>query len=286
MERKHIIAGFSIVFVIKIILIIAIVYLALTLISVKNELKTEISNTQKVLEDKINENQQNTQSQINEISTSLLSTKKDLSAEISQLKADTSSDFSAVIQEVIPGVVSVGTDISQGSGFIISPEGYVITNAHVLSDGKIIRVLTYNDERWIPGELVGYDQTMDIAIIKIPDGTYNYLKFDDSSKLQVGEKTIAIGNPLGLSFSVSEGIISALKRDGPNNIPAYIQIDVPLNRGNSGGPLINKNGKVIGINNFKLQNSENLGFSLDSNYAVEAINKIFQDQNLTVSVTN
>jgi len=286
MERKHIIAGFSIVFVIKIILIIAIVYLALTLISVKNELKTEISNTQKVLEDKINENQQNTQSQINEISTSLLSTKKDLSAEISQLKADTSSDFSAVIQEVIPGVVSVGTDISQGSGFIISPEGYVITNAHVLSDGKIIRVLTYNDERWIPGELVGYDQTMDIAIIKIPDGTYNYLKFDDSSKLQVGEKTIAIGNPLGLSFSVSEGIISALKRDGPNNIPAYIQIDVPLNRGNSGGPLINKNGKVIGINNFKLQNSENLGFSLESNYAVESINKIFQDQNLTVSVTN
>ena len=113
---------------------------------------------------------------------------------------------------------------------------------------------------------------------------YNYLKFDDSSKLQVGEKTIAIGNPLGLSFSVSEGIISALKREGPNNIPAYIQIDVPLNRGNSGGPLINKNGKVIGINNFKLQNSENLGFSLESNYAVEAINKIFSENNLTIRI--
>ncbi len=284
MEHKHIVTGFSIVFIVKIALIIAIIYLAITLIDVKNELKGDIQNTQKVLEDKINENQQNTQSQINEISTSLLNTKNDLSDEITKLKADTSSDFSAVIQDVIPGVVSVGTDISQGSGFIISSDGYVITNAHVLSGGKLIRVLTYEGQNWIPGELVGYDETMDIAIIKIPDKNYDSLEFEDSSKLQVGEKAIAIGNPLGLSFSVSEGIISALKREGPNNVPAYIQIDVPLNRGNSGGPLVSKRGKVIGINNFKLQNSENLGFALESDFAVESINTIFSTNNLTIRI--
>ncbi|MEM3113377.1 MAG: trypsin-like peptidase domain-containing protein [Candidatus Pacearchaeota archaeon] len=289
MQKKHIIAGFSIVFVIKILLIASIIYLSFTLITIKNELKTDINdikNTQKILEDKINENQQNTQAQINEISSSLLSTKKDLSEEISQLKADTSSDFSSVIQNVIPGVVSVGTDVSQGSGFIISQDGYVVTNAHVLSRGRYIRILIYEDEKWIPGKLIGYNETMDIALIKIPGTSYNFLEFDDSSTIQVGEKAIAIGNPLGLSFSVSEGIISALHRGGPNNIQAYIQVDTPLNRGNSGGPLINKRGKVIGINNFKLQGSENLGFALESNYAVETINEIFEAANLTIKISN
>ena len=282
MKKRHIaLAVYLVIF--KIIVIASLIYIGYSLVEIKTGL-VQTQNAQTDLQKQITENQQNTQAQINEIGTSLLSTKKDLSEEISQLKADTSSDFSEVIQDVIPGVVSIGTDITQGSGFIISPEGYIITNAHVLSGGKVVKVLTYEDKRWIPAQLVGYDSIMDIAIIKIPGDNYKYLTFESSSNLQVGEKAIALGNPLGLSFSVSEGIISALNRQGPNQLPAYIQIDVPLNRGNSGGPLVSKKGKVIGVNNFKLQNSENLGFALESDYAIETINTIFENQNLTVSV--
>jgi len=84
----------------------------------------------------------------------------------------------------------------------------------------------------------------------------------------VGEKVIAIGNPLGLSLSVTEGIVSGVHRIGDNNLPAYIQTDAALNPGNSGGPLINTDGKVIGINNFKISGTESLGFALESDYIV------------------
>jgi S1-C subfamily serine protease len=92
--------------------------------------------------------------------------------------------------------------------------------------------------------------------------------------LKVGEKVIAIGNPLGLSFSVTEGIISALDRVGPNNLAEYIQTDVSLNPGNSGGPLINTRGKVVGINNFKIGDAESLGFALESNSIRDSINDL------------
>ena len=87
-----------------------------------------------------------------------------------------------------------------------------------------------------------------------------------------------MGNPYGLSFSVTEGIVSALNRPGLAGNEAYIQTDVPLNPGNSGGPLVNKAGKVIGINNFKIGEAESLGFALESNHAVEIINEIAQDK--------
>ena len=99
--------------------------------------------------------------------------------------------------------------------------------------------------------------------------------FGDSDDVQVGEKVIAIGNPLGLSFTVTGGIISAVDRIGPNGLDVYIQTDAALNPGNSGGPLINKEGKVIGINNFKAGGeSENIGFALESNYIIDAVNDI------------
>jgi len=214
----------------------------------------------------------------------LLTTKSDISTQLNEIKAEAGSDFSGIIAGVIPGVVSVGTDVAQGSGFIITSDGYIITNAHVLSGGHYVRVLTYESDSWQSASLIGYDTTMDIAIIKIIGTGHDYLSFGDSDDLVIGEKVIALGNPLGLSFSVTEGIISGLNREGSNEIPAYIQIDAPLNRGNSGGPLINKKGKVIGINNFKIQGGENIGFALESNYAVDTINEIFKNQNLTISV--
>ncbi len=121
--------------------------------------------------------------------------------------------------------------------------------------------------------LVGYDSFTDLAVLKI-DGTYNSIELENSDNIQLGEKVIAIGNPLGLQFTITEGIVSALKRTGPNQLSAYIQSDVTLNPGNSGGPLINKNGKVVGVNNFKLGNAEAVGFALESNLVKEKVNEI------------
>ena len=103
------------------------------------------------------------------------------------------------------------------------------------------------------------------------------MELSDSNEVQVGEKVIAIGNPLGLQFSVTEGIVSNLHMKGTNNLDAYIQTDAALNPGNSGGPLINKQGEVIGMNNFKIGGSEGLGFALESNYIKQVINEIAND---------
>ena len=113
----------------------------------------------------------------------------------------------------------------------------------------------------------------DLALLKI-EGDYERLRLGNSDSISAGEKVIAIGNPLGLQFSVSQGIVSAIHREGLNGIEAYIQTDAALNPGNSGGPLINTEGKVIGINNFKVGNSESLGFALESDFIKDEINKI------------
>jgi S1-C subfamily serine protease len=226
------------------------------------------------LSSKITELQTNTQSKMSELTDSLTTTKESLETQLSELKSSTSSDFSGIIEDVIPAVVTIKTDVAQGTGFIIDSEGYIVTNAHVLSGGHQVWAIT-SDQRTIEGSLIGYDETLDVALLKI-SGTYDYLSLDDSNNIQVGEKVIAIGNPLGLQFSVSEGIVSAVHRAGVNNLDIYIQTDAALNPGNSGGPLINKKGKVIGINNFKVGSSESLGFALESNYLKESINQIAQ----------
>ena len=281
--KKHHIAFAIYLLIFKILIISSLIYIAYNLIEIRTDLELTKQNQQQ-LEAQIDSNQQNLQSQIVEISSSLLTVKKDFSNEISEIKASASSDFSGIIEDVIPSVVSIGTDISQGSGFLISNEGYIVTNYHVLEGARYAKVLRYESNEWVLAQPIGYDPILDIAIIKISGNNFDYLEFDDSDNIKVGEKTIALGNPLGLSFSVTEGIVSALNRAGPNDLKAYIQIDTPLNPGNSGGPLVNKQGKVIGINNFKLQNSENLGFALESNYAVESINNILAKQNQTARV--
>jgi S1-C subfamily serine protease len=220
---------------------------------------------------KIKNNDAELQSKINQLSDSLLQANQDLETEIVQLKAKASADFSGIIEQSIPSVVSIRTDKAQGTGFIITNEGYLVTNAHVLAGATSANALT--SERLIkPVALVGYNEQLDLALLKI-EGDYNSLKFDSIDNVQIGEKVIAIGNPLGLSFSVSEGIVSGRNRQGINQLPAYIQTDAALNPGNSGGPLINTEGKVIGINNFKVT-GDNLGFALQSDYVVDMLNKI------------
>jgi S1-C subfamily serine protease len=238
------------------------------------------------LNKKITDLSKDTQTKINGLSDSLLETESGLKSidsqigsldkELTTLKASASSDFSSVIEDAIKSVVTIKTDVAQGSGFIIASGGYVVTNAHVMEDATAATVITYDGKKHSVSK-IGEDITMDITLLKIDDESYNPLILSNSNEVQVGEKVIAIGNPLGLQFSVSEGIVSAINRAGNNKINAYIQTDAALNAGNSGGPLINKDGKVIGINNFKIGDSENLGFALESNYIKKVVNDISQE---------
>jgi serine protease Do len=136
-----------------------------------------------------------------------------------------------------------------GSGFIIDPDGYVVTNNHVIDKAEEISV-TVNGGDQYPAKIIGRDPKTDLAVLKIEaDEPLPYVAFGDSDAAQVGDWVIAVGNPFGLGGSVSAGIISARGRDiqsGP--FDDYLQIDAPINRGNSGGPLFGRGGKVIGIN--------------------------------------
>ncbi len=214
---------------------------------------------------------QENQFRIGEIVRSVSLQKTDFDNQIELLKT-TQQDFSLVIEESVKKVVTVATDISAGTGFAVGDNGYILTNHHVVSGSSIIQVQTYDDIVYT-AELIGSDPIKDLAVLKI---TYNIHGFElaDSDNVLVGQKVIAIGNPLGLSFTVTEGIVSAVHRDGPQVQASYIQTDVTLNPGNSGGPLIDKNGEIIGMNNFKVGGAEALGFALESNTVGETANEI------------
>jgi len=244
-------------------------------------LYNELNQTKIQLNQEISTINADLQSKINQLSDNLINIEGDLSMEISTIKADTSADFSGIIENVVNSVVTIRTDVAQGTGFIITEDGFAVTNAHVLQGAKIASAITSNQESK-PITVIGYNLTLDMALLKI-NGNYNSLSFADSEDVKVGEKVIAIGNPLGLSFSVTEGIVSAVDRRGDNNLYYYIQTDAALNPGNSGGPLINTDGEVIGINNFKVM-GENLGFALESNYIKQSINSIALSSSLNMSV--
>ncbi len=187
-----------------------------------------------------------------------------------------SLDFTGIIDDVIQSVVSIFTEDSQGSGVIISEDGYIVTNHHVIEDANTIRILTA-DGKIYDADLVGLARVEDIALLKIQEENFPFLEFGDSDGVKVGEHVIAVGNPAGLSFSVTEGIVSATQRKGSNGLEAYIQIDVPINPGNSGGPLINIQKEIIGINNFKIGGFESLGFAIDSNHVKDVVDEIFDE---------
>lgn len=280
LEKHHkiMIGGFS-SFVI-VVLIINSVFLYI--------LFAKLDLSQQELEKDINELQTDTQTKLNEITENVLENKntisnlgesvssldEELTDEIQRLAASTSADFSGIIESSIESVVTVRTDIGQGTGFILTDDGYIVTNAHVLEGGNQIQAIT-SDQDVFAAEYIGYVETIDIALIKI-EGSFESIRLENK-ETQAGENVIAIGNPLGLQFSVTEGIVSAVHREGANGLEAYIQTDAALNPGNSGGPLINKDGKVIGINNFKIGSGESLGFALEADYIKEGVNAISEE---------
>ena len=237
------------------------------------------------LEKKIEESQANIRTLTNSIINTKSTLEKTISTldikvgsiteDIDMLKVSAGEDFSGIIEKAVKSVVTIKTDVGQGTGFIITKDGYIVTNAHVLSGGSRVQAIT-SEKGSFNAELIGYDGNLDLALLKI-EGTFTQAELGNSNEIQMGEKVIAIGNTLGLKFSVSEGIVSGIHRPGPSQLDAYIQTDAALNPGNSGGPLINKQGEIIGINNFKIGSGENLGFALESNYIKETINSISTD---------
>jgi serine protease Do len=167
-----------------------------------------------------------------------------------------------------------------GSGFIISQDGYVVTNYHVISGADQITVIFNNGIDEVPAELVGTDPKTDIAVLKIDPEALEIqsVSWGDSEISRVGDIVLAIGNPLGLGGTVTSGIISSINRDiGGGPYVDFIQTDAPINRGNSGGPLFNLDGSVIGINSMIISQtggSVGLGFSIPSSTAKLIVNQI------------
>ncbi len=136
-----------------------------------------------------------------------------------------------------------------GSGVVVDPRGYILTNSHVVGDGSDLRVRLWNNQR-LPGQLIHRDEALDVALVKVDYPGLVAIPMGDSSKLRVGHWVIAVGSPFGLSHTVSVGIVSAVARSDIGILPyeSFIQTDAAIHQGNSGGPLINLHGEVVGIN--------------------------------------
>jgi putative serine protease PepD len=166
--------------------------------------------------------------------------------------------LAAVAKSVLPSVVTVRVDSAMGSaigsGFIVSPDGYMITNDHVIDGMSGTATITFNDSTTASARLVGSDPASDIAVLKISKTGLSAVAFGDSDKIAVGDAVLAIGAPLDLQNSVTAGIISSLRRpleitdaSEPTRYYAAIQTDAAINHGNSGGPLVDASGHVIGV---------------------------------------
>src|ERR1700744_4959353 len=188
--------------------------------------------------------------------------------------ADLFKDFLAPQKAAPRHVTSLGT------GFIIDTSGLIVTNNHVIEDAEHITA-TLNDGTVLPAKLIGRDEKTDLALLKVTSKKpLPVAKFGDSDQARVGEWVIAIGNPFGLGSTVTAGIVSARNRDinaGPYD--EFIQTDAPINRGNSGGPLFNMDGNVIGVNSQIYSpsgGSVGIGFSIPSNLVREVVGQLRQ----------
>ena len=170
---------------------------------------------------------------------------------------------------------------SLGSGVLFSSDGYILTNHHVLGDKNINVIVELSDGRKINARIIGIDKGTDLAVLKadLSDGAYPSIEIEDSDKVKIGDVVLAIGNPYGLGQSVSMGIISATGREYENPYSNYLQTDASINKGNSGGALIDINGRLIGINTIIRSSSggsEGIGLAIPSAVALNVISDLIQ----------
>lgn len=208
-----------------------------------------------------------------------------------QFISSSPTDFISAAEEVTPAVVNIRSSQSgdydfwggsyggsSGSGVIISPDGYIVTNNHVIEDGKKFEV-TLNDNRKYPAKLIGTDPSTDLALIKIEGQNLPHLIFGNSDSIRIGEWVLAVGNPFNLASTVTAGIVSAKGRsidilEDLYRVESFIQTDAAVNPGNSGGALVNTNGELIGINTAIITRSgryEGYSFAIPSNLARKVI---------------
>jgi serine protease Do len=204
----------------------------------------------------------------------------------------------AIYERVAPAVVLIHAvsinpyrltervEHSVGSGFIIDPEGLVLTNSHVVF-GRQSLAVRLNDGTDLPARLIGADPILDIAVLRIPKLKQNALaavKLGDSDCVRVGEDMLALGSPLGLDQSLTRGIVSAINRVLPpisfTLRQPLIQVDTPINPGNSGGPLLNRRGEVVGITTATVPNAQNIGLAIPINLAKEVLPSLVQQGRL------
>lgn len=218
-----------------------------------------------------------------------------------QILSAINRESAALVEAVVPSVVSIDTSgirrerfrdfygrtwiqprtfQGQGSGVIVTEEGHVLTNHHVIQGNPRIR-LTLHDGTVYAATVIGSDETMDIAVLKIDNrGPFQALKFGDSAKIEVGHAVFAIGNPFGIGTSVTDGKISAKKRPISDIQVDLLQTSAPINPGNSGGPLVNISGEIIGINSRiyssdkKNPGFQGIGFAIPSNDAFRSLQAI------------
>ncbi len=219
-----------------------------------------------------------------------------------QLLARLNAEYTQLVGSVVPSVVSIDTvgerrerlnylgrtyertweTTGIGSGVIVTPEGHIITNEHVI-DGTLGIKVTLHDGRTFPARLIGKDPTLDVAVLRLEgEGPFDALSFGDSNRVQPGEMVFAVGNPFGLGETVTQGIVSAKERSISDRQRDLFQTDAAINPGNSGGPLVNFQGEIIGINvaiyspDTENQGFAGVGFSIPSNDVKDTFEQILE----------